>query len=749
MKRRIVFAALMLLLAPVAVVQGNTYIVNTSSDTVMAGACDTNASGCSLRGAIIAANGNAGSTIVFNINEFCPINGCAISLLAPLPDIIVSMTISGPTQFVIQRSASAASNFRIFNVSTPATVNFSNLTIAKGKLTGSNNNGAGIRKGGSGTLNVTNCTLRDNQTESNGGGIQLDSGTLTVTNTTFNGNGAEGSAFSGGGGGISQNGGTLTVTGCTFTNNFAGERGGAVFVGNAASGTPGAVSDSTFTGNNAHLGGAICTFSNLDVSRSTFAANSAGNNDNFLGSGGAFGVQNGTTNITNCTISGNSSENSGGGIYNHGTANLTNTTITSNSVARTNITPAGGGGAYTAPPDPSVPFDFGGTTNIKSSIVALNSVTSGPGPDVSGTFQSSGFNFIGKSDNSSGFTAATDRAGTIAAPFDPKLDPNGLQNNGGPTQTIALLPGSPAIDTGTSAGLTGNLTSDQRGTGFTRVLDDPSIGDANGGDGTDVGAFELQTAQPTHLANISTRLRVETGDNVLIGGFIITGTQPKKVILRAIGPSLPFGGKLENPVLELHGPNGLIEMNDNWISSPNRQAISDTNIAPPDDLESAIVQSLPANNTGYTAIVRGHNDGTGIGVVEAYDLDATVDSRLANISTRGLVQTGDNVLIAGTIVVGTSPQKVIIRALGPSVSVPGKMADPTLELRNQNGDLMEANDNWVESPNKQAIMDSGIPPSDDRESAIVETLVPSGYTAIVRGSNNSTGIAVVEVYALQ
>jgi uncharacterized delta-60 repeat protein len=255
---------------------------------------------------------------------------------------------------------------------------------------------------------------------------------------------------------------------------------------------------------------------------------------------------------------------------------------------------------------------------------------------------------------------------------------------------------------------------------------------------------------PASLANISTRLRVETGDNVLIGGFIVTGTQPKKVIVRGIGTSLPFVDRMENPTLELHGPNGLIEANDNWVDSPNKQAIMDSTIPPTSDLESAIVQTLPANNTGYTAIVRGVNGGTGIGVVEAYDLDRTVDSKLANISTRGFVQTGDNVLIAGTIILGETSQKIIARAIGPSLQVPGKLENPTLELRDQNGGLVDANDNWVDSPDKQTIIDSTISPPSDLESAVVTTLPSNGasYTAIVRGVNDSTGIAVVEVYAL-
>jgi probable HAF family extracellular repeat protein len=254
------------------------------------------------------------------------------------------------------------------------------------------------------------------------------------------------------------------------------------------------------------------------------------------------------------------------------------------------------------------------------------------------------------------------------------------------------------------------------------------------------------TAAPTILGNISTRLRVETGDNVLIGGFIVTGTQPKKVIVRAIGPSLPLADILADPTLELFGPNGLITSNDNWMDSPNKQEIIDS-IPPSNDLESAIIETLPAN-TGYTAIVRGVNDTTGIGLVEVYDLDSTVDSKLANISTRGLVQTGDNVMIGGFIVLGSEAEKVIVRAIGPSLPLGGSLADPTLELFDGNGTLVMSDDNWRDSQESE-ITATGLAPTNDAESAIVQTLqAGAGYTAIVRGKNNTTGIALVEVYAL-
>jgi hypothetical protein len=258
------------------------------------------------------------------------------------------------------------------------------------------------------------------------------------------------------------------------------------------------------------------------------------------------------------------------------------------------------------------------------------------------------------------------------------------------------------------------------------------------------------TYQVPTLANISTRLRVETGDNALIGGFIITGTQQKRIIVRAIGPSLPLAGVLADPILELRNSSGgLILSNDNWRVGGQEAEIIATTIPPSNDLESAIVATLPANNSSYTAIMRGVNNGTGIGVVEAYDLDQTVDSKLANISTRGLVQTGDNVLIGGFIVLGQNPLRVIVRALGPSLPVPGPLADPTLELRDNDGALIAFNDDWRDNPLEESeINATGIPPTNDLESAIVQNLAPGPYTAILRGANNTTGVAVVEVYGL-
>ena len=262
-------------------------------------------------------------------------------------------------------------------------------------------------------------------------------------------------------------------------------------------------------------------------------------------------------------------------------------------------------------------------------------------------------------------------------------------------------------------------------------------------------ATPTATASPTQrlLGNIATRMRVETGENVLIGGFIITGDEPKKLMLRAIGTSLPLSGKLQDPVLALFDGSGdLIRANDNWRDAPNRQEIIDSTIAPSNDLESAILITLPSGGGNYTAVVRGANGGTGIAIVEGYDLDQAANSKLANISTRGLVQTGEDVMIGGFFVLNGS-QKVIVRALGPSLPVSGQLADPTLDLINGNGDSIAFNNNWRDTQQDQ-IEATTIPPSNQLESAVVATLPAGSYTAVVRGASNSTGVGLVEVYAL-
>lgn len=262
------------------------------------------------------------------------------------------------------------------------------------------------------------------------------------------------------------------------------------------------------------------------------------------------------------------------------------------------------------------------------------------------------------------------------------------------------------------------------------------------------------TATPAQLLNISTRARVLTGDNNLIGGFIITGNDPKKVLLLAKGPSInvggtPVPGRMSDPTLELHAGNGaLMTSNDNWKDSPERAQIEASGLAPTDDHESAIIRTLAPGV--YTGVLTGKDNTTGIALIEIYDLEAN-NSLLANISSRGLVDTGDNVMIGGFIAGNQSANtRVLVRGIGPSLqgSVPNPLADPILELHDSNGNTLETNDNWKDSPERMAIEATGIPPSHDLESAILKPVSPAGYTAVLRGKNG-TGIAVVEIYNLR
>ena len=274
------------------------------------------------------------------------------------------------------------------------------------------------------------------------------------------------------------------------------------------------------------------------------------------------------------------------------------------------------------------------------------------------------------------------------------------------------------------------------------------------------------TPRPATLGNISTRLQVGTADRVMIAGFIVQGSVPKRVLIRAVGPSLAqFGvpNTLANPQLELRNPNNPIGTNDNWqttqiggvITADQAAEIQNSGLAPTNQAESALIATLPPGN--YTAIVKGVNDGTGVGIVEVYDLAATSGSLLANISTRAFVQTGDNAMIGGFIVV-TQPTRVIIRAIGPSLTqfgVPDALANPQLELNDATSTIAR-NDDWqttqifgiIATPQVTEIQNSGLAPTNQGEAAIIATLQPGNYTATVRGVNNGTGNGLVEVYSL-
>ncbi len=254
------------------------------------------------------------------------------------------------------------------------------------------------------------------------------------------------------------------------------------------------------------------------------------------------------------------------------------------------------------------------------------------------------------------------------------------------------------------------------------------------------------------LLNISTRANVGTGDQIAIGGFIIVGSDSKKVLLRGIGPSLSsdgLTGLLADPTLQLIDQSGsTMASNDNWKDTQEAE-IEATGAAPTNDLESAIIATLTPG--AYTVFLQGKNNTTGIGLVEIYDLDVTAMSTLANISTRGLVGTGDDVLIGGAIVGasnGGGPSQMVMRAIGPSLpGVSDPLPDPTLELYDSNGTSLAFDDNWKDTQQIE-IEATGLAPTDGRESAI-ETALPAGnYTVIVRGKNGATGVALVEIYNL-
>jgi len=265
-------------------------------------------------------------------------------------------------------------------------------------------------------------------------------------------------------------------------------------------------------------------------------------------------------------------------------------------------------------------------------------------------------------------------------------------------------------------------------------------------------AITLPFTPPGKAVNIATRVFVDTGERVAVAGFIVTGDISKKVLLRGIGPSLATNGvptPLANPTLNLFDSNGTVLMtNDDWKNSPNATEIMNTGIAPKNDLESAIIASLAPGQ--YTAALAGKDSGIGNGLIEVYDLAASASSTLANVSTRGFVGSGDNAMIGGVIVGNGENPIVVFRALGPTLTVAGianPLLDPTIELHDSNGAVLAFNDNWKDGQ-PQAVIATQLAPGDDRESVIVAFVAPGNYTAVVRGKNNTTGVALVEAYRL-
>ena len=358
----------------------------------------------------------------------------------------------------------------------------------------------------------------------------------------------------------------------------------------------------------------------------------------------------------------------------------------------------------------------------------------------------------------SDLSATTDEAHAVVVQPDGRILAAGIADVSGNALDFALARynsnGSPDSSFGTGGKVT---TAFSTTADFDNALvlqsSDKLVAVGGAGDG-DFALARYDLVPSGKLLNIATRLRVQTGDKVLIGGFIITGSEDKKVILRAIGPSLGNAGvqdALQNPQLDLYRGDGtLVGSNDDWKSTQQTE-IEATGIPPGNDLESALVRSLAPG--AYTAIVRGKNNTSGVGLVEAYDLSQATASKLANISTRGFVETGDNVMIGGLIVGGPSgaSARVVVRAIGPSLAAAGvsdPLLDPTLEIYDSQGTVVGTNDDW-KTTQQAEIEAANLAPADERESAVLRVLPLGSYTAIVRGKNNTPGVGLVEVYNLE
>jgi hypothetical protein len=506
---------------------GILILVDSTGDGVNMGSgnvCDDGTGHCTLRAAIQLVNGrnNGSDHIAIGVTG-------TIALSNALPNLNVPVSISGPgaDNLTVQNANPGNNNaFRIFNVTTSGTVSFSGITIAHGDVFSPTDYlGAGIQNYNAGIVNVTNCTLTANDAHqwfdqngnvgpaSPGGGIaNRGGGTINITSSTFTENNADV-----GGGIYNSSTGIINVTNSTLSQNSSGSGGGIYNLGTIT------ITNSTLDhndcvgGTSGRNGGGIYNFAGtVNLIRSTLGP---GNFANFSNGGGIFNDDSGTVNVINSTIFFNTTEGNGfpgtgngGGIYNKATLNVSNSTIALNVIdGGTSSAPIFGCGIYN---------DSAGVATIKSSIIANNEFVTGAdfggGFDVYGSFNSQGYNLIRIRDDSTGFTAATDQTGTCAgpnpgcnAPLDPQFeyDNNGpiLKNNGGPTQTLALLPNSPAIDKGTSNGLTGVLATDQRGTPYPRTFDIASVANATGGDGADVGAFEFLAIRITSISRLTNR----------------------------------------------------------------------------------------------------------------------------------------------------------------------------------------------------------------------------------------------------
>jgi predicted outer membrane repeat protein len=653
------------------------------------------------------------------------------------------------------------------------TVNVNRCTFTNNQTTGTNINGDGgsameIRGG---TVNITGCVMRGGTTRGGGGAIRNNSPT-TISDTLIENNTSGGSGNSDGGGAI-RNTGVMTLTNCIVRGNKAGENtnGGAIvnedqltlvntiITNNTADGHGGGIYEGAGTGGDGDF---------LRITNSTISNNVANEiRDNSGAGGGIYGETGCDITISGSTISGNqvritaaptsSTVSDGGGVYSDGKLTIDRSTISGNAAG------VEFGGVRTATvfqdtlvTNSTIANNIGGgfgkdDCNLSCRTVALgNTIVSGNTPwDVrsggpggadsnDAPIASLGSNLIGTFNGGTLYTASSsDLIGV-----DPKFGP--LQDNGGPTATHAPQAGSPVIDKGKRLS---DATIDQRG--VNRPFDDLNIANAPGGDGSEIGAFEIGealVAQEQTLGNVSTRLPVLSGEQVGIVGVIVSGNSNKPLLIRGVGPSIPVDDRMQDPTLELYSGDTLLAFNDNWKDTQQAQ-IQQTGIAPTDDREAAIYRELPAGL--YTSVLRGKNDTTGVALIEWYDLAIGPETKVVNISTRGFIGTGDGVLITGFFC--GSRTRVVVRAIAPSLGnagVQGALQDPRLDLVDSNGTVLRQNDNWKNSIQRDEINALGFGPADDREAAIIATLPAGNYTGVMTGVGGSTGVGLVEVYNL-
>jgi len=660
------------------------------------------------------------------------------------------------------------------------------------------------------TLNINNCNFTNN-VSTQAGAISTYRSVANIDHCLFRGNkalplGTNGEGTGGAISALSADGAgepnrrpiTLNVSDCVFIGVNDGspdaKEGGQIFAAgdrNAAYGLAGVARNGTVESNRAQVTLQRVTFyrSRVDSSNAVPARASGAQGDfahieadNVLflegdaGSGSASleAVNDSVVHLRHCAFQKNSANSFGAAITQFGgELNASDTTFLDNTYLPTNT---GKGVDIVTSPDAGGSGGAGtDMTGLVTNCVFSGNSTGGRIYDGAGTDKRP-FNLLAYSANQflpgsyayvSDILLVTDVAGlnSFTVKF---LDGSTFKKAPIDNTVLRVLPSAgqilsysvkaPLVGDGSGNVLTTNLVA------FTATTNCTVDGVAQGTDGvltSTPGAHTLVVGSQTYTVNpdknvagnISTRLQVGTGTDVLIGGFIIQGTTPKRVAVRGIGPSLAavgLTGVLANPMIELHDQTGaIIAQNDNWQSSDLRVDLIGSGLAPNNPNEAALIAFL--NPGSYTVVLQGVGGATGIGLVEVYDLDGSKRSTLGNIATRGKVQGGDQVMIGGFIVLGDNgATNVVVRGIGPTlgaVGVAGSLADPTLEVYNGNGQLISQNDDWRSGPDAAFIQANSLAPSNSVESAVLlQNPVQGSYTAILKGKNGGTGVSLIEAF---